>query len=297
MNGKNEPLATSMRRDPMTEAGIRSIAERKIEGALTDRMQKFGYGLADLHSQFVKTGGAGGSGHQQVIRDACKSELRDRFQAVGGMLRSIAINFSLPRSSTTAEELKALMRQLVINSTSDLREAIELTKGGSGAADGRADVTALIEQVLPEAEADIDLFISAATVKIDPTLLRQMQNTVTDLRNTDQPSFERHIRKLARLLHSPGISEITAALTKNTDLNAWFKASGADTSGLLAWPTDRNEEFGIIIKLIDKCAEQPDWATSWLAFKIYGVGKDHSRNLQNLASKFLCPSAVTTSSI
>lgn len=57
------------------------------------------------------------------------------------------------------------MRELVVNSTSDLRPAIELTKGRSGAADGRGDVAALIEQVLPKTEADIDMFVSALRVE------------------------------------------------------------------------------------------------------------------------------------
>src|SRR5216683_1326956 len=108
----------------------------------------------------------------------------------------------------------------------------------------------------------------AHAVKIDSALLRQIQNTVADLRNTDPPSFERHIRKLAKLLHSPGINEIAEKLTKNIDLNAWLKASAADDSDRLIWPTDRDEEFGITLKLIDKCGEEPRWATNWLAFTI-----------------------------
>jgi hypothetical protein len=150
---------------PVFEANTRSIAERKIRGALDARLQKFGNKLAQLHSQFVKAGAVGGSGHQHSIRDSCRTELRERLQAAWEILRNIAIDFSLPRSPASAEELKALMRHFVLDSTSDLGQAIELTKGGSGAADGRADVAALIEQVLPETEADIDFFISAASVR------------------------------------------------------------------------------------------------------------------------------------
>lgn len=150
---------------PKFDANTRNIAERKIKGALGDRQQKFGYILAGLHSQAVKAGGAGGSAHQQVIRDACKTELRERFQLAWEILRSVAIDFGLPRSAPIAEELKALMRELVVDSTSDLRQAIELTKGSSGAADGRADLANLNQQVLPEAEADIDLFIYATSVR------------------------------------------------------------------------------------------------------------------------------------
>jgi hypothetical protein len=150
---------------PTFDANTRSIAERKVKGTLGDHQQKFGYRLADLHSQFAKAGGIGGSAHQQVIRDACRAELRERFQVAWEILRSVAIDFGLPRSEPTAEELKTLMRELVVDSTSDLRQAIELTKRSAGAADGRADVAALIQQVLPEAEADVDLFVSATRIR------------------------------------------------------------------------------------------------------------------------------------
>jgi hypothetical protein len=114
-----------------------------------NRQQKFGYRLAELHSQFVKAVGAGGSAHQEVIQDACRTELRERCQAAWEILRNVAIDFSLPRSAQAGEELKGLMRELVADATSDFRQAIELTKGRSVAADARDDVTALIEQVLP----------------------------------------------------------------------------------------------------------------------------------------------------
>src|SRR5215469_14487789 len=113
---------------PVFDANTRSIAERKTKVVLDARIQKFGNTLAELHSQFVKAGEVGGNGHQHSVRDACRTELRERLQAAWEILRNTAIDFSLPRSPASAEELKALMRHLVLDSTSDLRQAIELTK-------------------------------------------------------------------------------------------------------------------------------------------------------------------------
>lgn len=48
---------------PVFDANTRSIAERKIKGALDARIQKFDNKLAEHHSQFVKAGAVGGSGH------------------------------------------------------------------------------------------------------------------------------------------------------------------------------------------------------------------------------------------
>jgi len=76
----------------------------------------------------------------------------DRVALGGG--RSVSIDFNLPRSATVGEELKRLMREIVIDSTGDLRQAVQLTKAPSGTAGAQNDVGPLIEQVLPEAAAD-----------------------------------------------------------------------------------------------------------------------------------------------
>jgi hypothetical protein len=39
----------------------------------------------------VKAVGAGGSAHQQVIQDACRTELRERCQAAWEILRNVAM--------------------------------------------------------------------------------------------------------------------------------------------------------------------------------------------------------------
>lgn len=142
------------------DAKIQSIADRKITDALAAKSQVFGYRVADLHGQAVKQGGAGGSAHQQVIRDACITELRERLQSVWEILRSIAIDFHLQRSADIGEELKTIMRERVANSMPDLRRAIELTKGQSQAQSKQDEAGILLAQVLPGAEADVDLFIS-----------------------------------------------------------------------------------------------------------------------------------------
>ncbi len=45
--------------------------------------------------------------------------------------------------------------------------------------------------------------------KVDPVVLRQIENTVSDLRSADYRSFERHGRRRARLLYAPGLNEIS----------------------------------------------------------------------------------------
>jgi hypothetical protein len=62
---------------------------------------------------------------------------------------------------------------------------------------------------------------------IDPAIFRQVENSITDLQSADYNTFERHIKKLARLLHSSQLESITSALTSGIDLDAWVAAGEA----------------------------------------------------------------------
>ena len=81
-----------------------------------------------------------------------------------------------------------------------------------------------------------------ASTNIDPTILRQIENVVSDLRNSEYQSFGKHVKKLSPLLHSPELEPATARLTKDIDLEGWLKA-GEDTKGgmvgsaTLEWPS------------------------------------------------------------
>jgi predicted nucleotide-binding protein len=131
---------------------------------------------------------------------------------------------------------------------------------------------------------------------IDQKLLRQIENTVNDLRSTDYPSFDRHIKKLAGLLHAPELAEITEKLTKDIDLNGWLEAGASRMSsmvgsGKLDWPADQEQELGTVIKLVDKFAEMPDWARAYFARNFYYVDGDFGVQLRNLAEQILVPFA------
>jgi hypothetical protein len=81
------------------------------------------------------------------------------------------------------------------------------------------------EQIFERAAfARIGQEAKAMTSEELPSVLRQIENTITDLRWADRPSFARHIKKLSRLLHAPELDEMTCKLTEGTDLEAWLKA-------------------------------------------------------------------------
>ncbi len=59
---------------------------------------------------------------------------------------------------------------------------------------------------------------------IDTTILSQLQNTLTDLRAAEYNTYERHIKKLSRILHAPELDGISRNLTDGIDLESWLAA-------------------------------------------------------------------------
>ena len=128
-----------------------------------------------------------------------------------------------------------------------------------------------------------------------PESLRQVENTVSDLKWADHHSFERHIKKLSRLLHSDELKAATDAITTGLDLEAWLQAGlltqgGMVGSARLEWPTSIREEVGLVILLIDRFAAKDDEALQF-AHTFYYNGNRFDDNLQNMAAQMLVPFA------
>jgi predicted nucleotide-binding protein len=128
-----------------------------------------------------------------------------------------------------------------------------------------------------------------------PSVLRQIENTITDLRWADRPSFARYIKKLSRLLHAPELDEMTCKLTEGIDLEAWLKAGEATQGGMvgsatLEWPEDQREELGLVVLIIDRFADNPDAAVDF-AQTFYYTGGKYTQNIQNMTAQMLVPFA------
>ena len=133
-----------------------------------------------------------------------------------------------------------------------------------------------------------------AETTIDQGMLRQIENTVTDLRRAEYNTFAQHIRKLSRLLHSPALEEINRGLTDGIDLEAWLTA-GVATEGSMAgsarleWPSDPEKELGTVVLLIDKFAGNPDEATGFARTFYYTGSSSLSGSLQNIVGQMIVP--------
>lgn len=133
-----------------------------------------------------------------------------------------------------------------------------------------------------------------AETTIDQGMLRQIENTVTDLRRAEYNTFAQHIRKLSRLLHSPALEGINRGLTDGIDLEAWLTA-GVATEGSMAgsarleWPSDPEKELGTVVLLIDKFAGNPDEATGFARTFYYTGSSSLSGSLQNMVGQMIVP--------
>jgi len=131
----------------------------------------------------------------------------------------------------------------------------------------------------------------------ESTALRQIENTVNDLRRADTQTFERHIKKLSRVLHSESLEPFTKELCKEIDLDAWLKA-GYDTQGsmlgsaTLDWPEDEKRELGLVILLIDRFAEKDSHYAFDFAHIFYTTSSNSiATTLQHMASQLFVPFA------
>lgn len=129
--------------------------------------------------------------------------------------------------------------------------------------------------------------------KVDQNIFRQLENTVTDLRRSEYTSFNRHIEKLSRLLHSGELEKTTSRLAAGIDLKAWLETGHKTQGGMvgsaqLDWPSDPEKELGIVILLIDDFASNESAALNF-SHTFYYNGSKITANLRNMVEQVIVP--------
>lgn len=131
---------------------------------------------------------------------------------------------------------------------------------------------------------------------IDPTAFRQIENAIFDLQSSDFNGFDKHVKKLARVLHSLDLEAVTNSLTDGIDIDAWIKAGEATQGGMvgtatLDWPANTARELGTVIRLIDRFAENGSNDALNFAHTFYYKGSDINSNLHSLVRQVFIPFA------
>ena len=127
------------------------------------------------------------------------------------------------------------------------------------------------------------------------SLFRQIENTVMDLRRSGHNTFDRHIKNLARLLHSPSLESLNRELSENVDLDAWLQAGSASRGGMvgsakLPWPDEPKKQLGLVLRLVDRFAENPEEATHF-SLTFYYSGARIDNNIQSMVAQVIVPFA------
>ncbi|MGE0195891.1 MAG: hypothetical protein AB7P48_09740, partial [Methylocystis sp.] len=130
---------------------------------------------------------------------------------------------------------------------------------------------------------------TAGSPAFDPLILRQIENTVEELRRADFNSFARRIKKLSRLMHSDSLEPLTQQLIADIDIDAWLETGRNSPSSMTGsadpdWPTDEKEGLGTVALLVDRFAEDTRHAYEF-ALTYYYNGNDIGSILQNMTGR------------
>lgn len=99
-------------------------------------------------------------------------------------------------------------------------------------------------------------------------LFKEINNAVLDLQASQLQSYERPLRKLAKLLDDPALAEVNAELTRGIDVDMLLQAgrnSGGSFAGsqTLNWPDDQREYLGSVRELLRRFGEDPSSALTF----------------------------------
>ncbi len=96
-------------------------------------------------------------------------------------------------------------------------------------------------------------------------LFKQMNNAVLDLQSAEYQTYERPLKRLAKLLQDPSLAEINLSLTKDVDLESFLSENDSRVAGMvgadkLDWPDDSEKTLALALLLIYKLAGSESFA-------------------------------------
>jgi predicted nucleotide-binding protein len=109
-------------------------------------------------------------------------------------------------------------------------------------------------------------------------LFSQINNAVLDLQASQLQTFERPLKALVRLLHDPSLDALNCSLVEKANFDTFIAASektGGSMVGSqrLVWPDDQIEVLGLTLILLDKVADDSDYAFNFSHRYFYSGNK------------------------
>jgi hypothetical protein len=96
----------------------------------------------------------------------------------------------------------------------------------------------------------------------------EINNAILDLQGAGLQNYQRPLKKIAQLLHSPDLESANQELASKVNLDEFLAQSRATKRGMsgsenLQWPDDSTLQLGLFLKLMDMFGEAPDKATNF----------------------------------
>ncbi|MFC7514360.1 TIR domain-containing protein [Herbaspirillum sp. GCM10030257] len=121
----------------------------------------------------------------------------------------------------------------------------------------------------------------------------QINNAVLDLQASHYQTYVRPMKTLARLLQHPSLEAANRRLTEGADLDAFLSESEGTGGSMigshrLAWPAEPEKGLGLTLLLIEKFAQEEDYAISFAHFYFHS-GNTHNAGLHSLIRQLIIP--------
>ncbi len=124
------------------------------------------------------------------------------------------------------------------------------------------------------------------------TALRSLRNAVLDLQAAEYNTYQRPLQKIARALGSEELEGIVSSLKQRADLDAFLENAGEGTgmagSARLNWPSNDEAEMGLIIQILERGADNPNWFLQF-AHRYYYSGSKITGDLRKITTGLVVP--------
>lgn len=122
--------------------------------------------------------------------------------------------------------------------------------------------------------------------------LQEINNAVLDLQSSDYNTYVRPLTRIADTLVSNDLKAITEELKARVDFSAFLGAANKGGSMVgsasLNWPTNREEELGLSIIVIERGANDPNWFLNFAHDYYYG-GRKHFDSIRKITTSMIIP--------
>ena len=122
--------------------------------------------------------------------------------------------------------------------------------------------------------------------------LEEINDAILDLQMAEYDTYGRPLKRLAQILQSSDLKPTTDKLKESVDFDAFVGSAddrrGAAGSGRLNWPTNREEELGLALILIERGANNPSWFLDF-AFDYYYGGSKTVASIRKITSSVIIP--------